>query len=327
MLYLHGLGHFHPGNIITNEFLADLDIGCSEEWIMERVGIKTRQTALPLDYIRSTRNSDPRAAREASLYDHGQMGALAAGMAIERAGITAGDIGMVISGSSAPDHVSPAEASSVATELDITVPCFDITSACSTFGTQLRLLSSMKPEELPPYILIVNPESLTQTVDYSDRRVVPLFGDGSSAAVVSLNIPSGIVVTNCLVDSNPQGWNKVMIPRFNYFSQDGNAVQGFAIRKTTEGVRRLMNGAANGTNSIKFIGHQANLGMLTTVCERCGIGNSNHWFNVDNFGNTGCSSAPAVLSQHWDDLRPGDHVAMVVVGSGLTWASMMIEVK
>jgi 3-oxoacyl-[acyl-carrier-protein] synthase-3 len=185
----------------------------------------------------------------------------------------------------------------------------------------------MRPEELPPYILVVNPESLTQTVDYSDRRVVPLFGDGSSAAIVSLTVPSRIEIGNCLLDSNPQGWNKVMIPRYDYFSQDGNAVQGFAIRKTTEGIRRLMNGDGGENKGLKFIGHQANLGMLNTVCERCGIEEGDHWYNVDTFGNTGCSSAPAVLSQHWEAMRPGDRIAMVVVGSGLTWASMMIEIK
>ncbi|MCK9276140.1 MAG: ketoacyl-ACP synthase III [Syntrophales bacterium] len=326
MLFLHGLGHFHPENIITNRFLADLDIGCSEEWIIERVGIRTRRTVLSLDYIASTKNSDPRAAKDASMYNHRQMGAFAARMALRRAGISPEDIGMVISGSSAPDYVSPAEASSIAMELGITVPCLDVNSACSTFGSQMRILASMKPKELPPFVLVVNPESLTQTVDYADRRAVPIFGDGSSAAVVSPTVKSAVYIDDCLLDSNPQGWNKVAIPRYDYFSQDGNAVQGFAIRKTTEGLRRLM-ATSKGRDIVKFVGHQANLGVLTTVCDRCGIEEENHWYNVDIFGNTGCSSAPAVLSQHWDSLHSGDSVAMVVVGSGLTWASLMIKVS
>ena len=64
-LYLHGLGHFHPEVEITNRFLEDLDIGTSDAWIMERVGIRSRRTVLPLDYIRETRNRDPRLVREA----------------------------------------------------------------------------------------------------------------------------------------------------------------------------------------------------------------------------------------------------------------------
>ena len=85
-LYLHGLGHFHPETEITNRFLEDLDIGTNDAWIMERVGIRSRRTVLPLDYIRETRNRDPRAAREAMLYGNAETGRRAAEMAIARAG-------------------------------------------------------------------------------------------------------------------------------------------------------------------------------------------------------------------------------------------------
>ena len=70
-LNLLGIGHFHPESEITNRFLEDLDIGTSDDWILERVGIRTRRTALPLDYIRETRNADPRAAIEAAGYQPG----------------------------------------------------------------------------------------------------------------------------------------------------------------------------------------------------------------------------------------------------------------
>ena len=84
-LYLHGLGHFHPESEITNEFLADLDIGTNDQWIMERVGIRARRTVLPLDYIRETRNVDPGGAVEAAMYTHADTGGRAAEMALERA--------------------------------------------------------------------------------------------------------------------------------------------------------------------------------------------------------------------------------------------------
>jgi len=78
MLYLHGLGHFYPENVITNRFLSELDIGSSEEWILERVGIVTRHTVLPLDYIKATKNRDLRRVMEASLYNNAQTAAAAA---------------------------------------------------------------------------------------------------------------------------------------------------------------------------------------------------------------------------------------------------------
>ena len=97
-LYIHGMGHFHPDNIVDNAFLEELDIGTNEEWILERVGIHVRRTVLPLDYIRETKNSDPRLGQEAAEIDSRQCAAAAADMALQRAGISRQQIGMVIAG-------------------------------------------------------------------------------------------------------------------------------------------------------------------------------------------------------------------------------------
>ncbi len=326
MLYLHGLGHFYPENCITNPFLEALDIGTSEEWILERVGIHTRRTSLPLDYIKETKNRDPREAFAAGLYNNAKTGAAAARMALDRAGIKPEDVGLVISGSSAPDNVSPAEASTVAAELGIDVPCFDLNSACTSFGLQIHFLNLMRPEALPPFILVVNPENLTRCIDYTDRKSAVLFGDGSSAAVVSATVPSRASFTACSYESKPSAWDKVGIPRMGYFQQDGNAVQGFAIRKTTESIRTLQECYSVNGNRFIFIGHQANLGMLQTVCERTGITERNHWHAVKDYGNTGSSGAPAVLSQHWEELCAGDRVALALVGAGLSWVHMILKV-
>ncbi|MCH7892174.1 MAG: ketoacyl-ACP synthase III, partial [Gemmatimonadetes bacterium] len=84
-LYLHGLGHFHPENEITNRFLEELDIGTDEQWIMDRVGIRSRRTVLSLDYIRDTRNRDPSQAMEAAQYTHADTGVMATALALARA--------------------------------------------------------------------------------------------------------------------------------------------------------------------------------------------------------------------------------------------------
>ena len=106
-----------------------------------------------------------------------------------------------------------------------------------------------------------------------------------------------------------------------------DAVQGFAIRKTTDALRIIQAANPSLNGHMKFVGHQANLGMLRTVCERCGISPENHWHNVELFGNTATAGAPGALSQHWDDLKPGDSVAIIQVGAGLSWAHMMLTVK
>ena len=106
-LYLHGLGHFHPENEITNRFLEELDIGTNDAWILERVGIRSRRTVLPLDYIRD--DAQPRPARGAVEADALHATPRPAGAPprwrSRAPGIDRSDIGMVIAGSSAPDTV------------------------------------------------------------------------------------------------------------------------------------------------------------------------------------------------------------------------------
>jgi 3-oxoacyl-[acyl-carrier-protein] synthase-3 len=328
-LHLHGLGHFHPENEISNKFLEELDIGTDDAWIVERVGIRARRTVLPLDYIRQTRNADVRASEGAALYTNAQLGARAAELALARAGIERSRIGMVISGSSAPRGLCPAEAAFVAKELGLEVPAFDLNSACTTFLTQLYHLSLMNPELLPDFVLIVQTETLTSVTDYSDRNTAVLFGDGAAAAVLSLRVPGRARVQHVLVQSSPAGADKVLIPRTGYFRQDGRAVQMFAIKRTREGYERLVEARRDDpeaeTRPLHFVGHQANLRVLEQVCERCGIAPERHRANVELHGNTGGASAPSVLSMEWEKWQRHDDVAVSVVGGGLTWGRALLR--
>ncbi|MCG2741772.1 MAG: ketoacyl-ACP synthase III [Syntrophaceae bacterium] len=326
MLYLHGIGHFHPENAITNRFLEELGIGTDEAWILERVGIRERRTVLSLDYIRQTKNRDVRAAHEASLYRNAETAAAAAQMALERAGITPRDIGLVLSGSSIPSFSTPAEAATVAAELGIDAPCLDVSSACTTFGMQVEFVNRMAVDKLPPFVLMVQPEGITRAIDYSDRSASVLFGDATTAAVVSATVPARAAFTESSCGTNPSGWEKVTIQTTSHFRQEGQAVQGFAIRRMTESLQGLKSGLAQ-EGRFHFIGHQANLGALQTVCERAGIPDDQHWYNVVDFGNTGGAGAPAVLSRHWEELISGDQVAICLVGAGLTWVSLMLTVE
>jgi 3-oxoacyl-[acyl-carrier-protein] synthase-3 len=327
-LYLHAVGHFHPDNVIDNRFLEELDIGTSDEWIIDRVGIRERRTVLPLDYIRSTRNADVRAGQEAALHSNVETAKRAANMALQRAGLKAKDIGMVVAGGCCPEMAIPSEACRVAAALDIDAAAFDVNSACSSFGAQVHLLASMR--ELPSYVLIVNPENTTRVVDYADRANSVLWGDGTSAAIVSLEAPARVRVVETTLASSPAGCAQVTIPRFGHFGQEGSAVQRFAI-KTTQGCLEAMLPAARAHlaetgGTLHFMGHQANLLVLQAVARHAQIADHEHWFNVVDRGNTGAAGGPSVLSQHWCDLERGDVVILAVVGSGLTWSSLRMEV-
>ena len=321
------MGHFHPENIISNKFLEDLDIGTNSEWIMERVGIQNRRTVLPLDYIRQTKNVNTMESFPIRQYKNYQMGAAAARMALERAGLKPQDIGLVIAGSSSPDNISPAEASAMAADLGIEALCFDMNSSCSTFGMHVNFLLRMQPDTLPPYVLLIGAESPTRAINYSDRNSAVLFGDGAIAAVVSTKVPARANFVSGGFDSRPSGWRKVGIDGDWTFHQDGNAVQGYAIRTTTDCLKLLQDQYETEARRFIFIAHQANYMMLKTVCERRGIKPENHWYNVDQFGNVGCCGAPSALSMNWDKIQPGDNIAMVIVGAGLAWAYAMLKVE
>jgi len=324
-LHLHGLGHFHPENQITNQFLVDLDIGTTDDWILERVGIRSRRTVLDLDYIRQTRNRDTRAALEASVYTNAEMGRRAAEMAIARAGVDRRAIGMVLTGGSAPDTVCPAEACNVADLLGLEVPAFDVNSACTSFFALFYVVSLADPAKLPEFVLLVSPEGFTRTVSYDDRSTAVLWGDAAAAAVVSTRSRGRVEVLGNSIDSRPSGKDKVVVPRTGHFRQEGRAVQMFAIRRSIEGFETLRAGYAQEGRPFHFVGHQANLRMLEAVCRHCRVPPELHHSNVESFGNTGAASGASVVSMLWDDLTDRDDVAMVGVGSGLTWARELLR--
>ena len=145
----------------------------------------------------------------------------------------------------------------------------------------------------------IQPENFTRSIDFSDRSSAVLFGDGSAAAVLSATVKARAAFVQSSCRTNARRWERVTIPPGGHFRQDGHAVQGFAIRRMTESVRSLRSVPETG-GFFRFIGHQANLGALRTVCERAGIKDAEHWYNVDEFGNTGCAGAPSVLGP-----RPG----------------------
>ena len=326
-LNLVGLGHFHPENEITNSFLESLDIGTTDTWILDRVGIRSRRTALPLDYIKETKNRDPRLAIEAAEYSQAQMGARAARMALERAGIDASQIGLVIGGGCAPDTVTPADACNLARELEIEAPSFDVASACTSFYAGMYVLSMMAPERLPDYVLLVSMEGMTRTVDFSDRSSAVLWGDAAVAAVLSTKHAGRAEIMGNTLESSPVGAEKVVIPRLGHFDQEGRTVQMFAIKKTSAKYDVLHADWADDARPFHFIGHQANLRMLESVCKRCDIPSDLHHSNAEWFGNTGAASGASVLSQNWEKWQPQDDVAMVGVGAGLTWGSYLVRFK
>ena len=320
------MGHYHPKNTITNTFFEELGINTTSEWILDRVGIHERRTDLPLDYIKQTYNSNP-----AQMKDHWNANTAAAiqaagQMALQRADITANEIGLVIGGSSSPIYSVPTLASFASNALGINCPCYDVNSGCAMFNAHLDLVNKLEQSTLPDYILLVTSDHLTRSVNFADRSTAVLFGDCTTVAVLSKKIRSNMEITYTFLDSSPQGWDLITIPTGGHISMSGREVQKFAIKKTMESLEKAAQASSYRPSDHYFIGHQANLSMLQYVCKKLSIDTSKHLYNVDLFGNCGGASAPSVLSQNWDKFISGDEIGIAVVGTGLAWGASHIRV-
>ena len=325
MLYLHALGHYHPENIIDNAFLESLNINTHSEWILERVGIRERRTALSLDYIRKTYNKTPMLAFQQGEIAYAEGAAMAIHHALNRADIEPHQVGLVISGECILQYTLPANASVIAAATGIQSMGLDMNTACSSFATQMHYLNHLDDSALPEYIVVVNPGFFTSIIDFSDRNTAVLFGDGVAAAVVSKRHESLWRLIDSHVDSNPKEWSVVTSPIGGHFTQQGSRVQHFAIKTTTNELNFLSKRNGINLSEVYFIGHQANLTMLQSAASRAGITPDKHLYNVDRFGNCGAASAPSVFSQQWDLFKSNDQVLMCVVGAGLTWGGLLFK--
>lgn len=328
MLYIHGAGHYHPDNILDNAFFESLGIETNNEWIVERVGIHQRRTVLDPSYIRQTFNKDKTLTAQNLSISLEDTIKPAVTMAAERAGISIDQIGMVLASSCAHDFQLPSMASLAGAAMGLTrAPCIDVNTACSSFAAQMHMANSMADTGAADYILLIQVENWTKSIDYSDRRTCVLIGDAVTATIVSKKHPAPLQITETYIESDPLNWQKVKTPALGHFVQDGPAVQKFAIKKTIATFNVLQQRTEVDLTKHYFISHQANLTMLKSVCSKLGILDHKHLYNVDKYGNCAAAGAPSVLSQNWQKYQAGDQITVVVVGAGLTWGGMSIEVS
>jgi 3-oxoacyl-[acyl-carrier-protein] synthase-3 len=313
--FIRGIGHAHPSNVITNQFLTELNIGTTDEWILDRVGISERRTILPLEHILLTKNRD---RNENLKYIHEAAGTLveeAVNLALKRAGMSRDDVDLVIAGGCTPTNLIPSDSATYAHRLGISKPCIDFNAACSSFTAGVHFARNLFDYR---NILLINCEVPTTHVDYSDRKNCVLIGDACAATILSQD--EGIfTIENTLFKSNPSGCDKVVLPIDGFFQQDGPAVQKFAISHMVS-IYNQMNEALQPSS---FIGHQANLKALESVIQRATI--KKHYHNIELYGNTFAAGAPSVISQNYDKFEVGESIVVATVGSGLSWGGMRIR--
>ena len=310
-----GLGHYIPELRISNDDLARF-IDTSDEWIHTRTGIRHRHIAA-----------------EDSAHS---MAAKAATMALDKAGVLAEDIDMIVAATFTGDYAMPSMACLVQKDIGASnAMCFDLNAACSGFVYGLDVAEQFIRVGKHKKVLVIGSEKLSQILDWSDRGTCVLFGDGAGAAVLEAKTQSGILNTvnkaigedfECLYAKNPA--NKT--PYYegsdeHYLKMSGQEVFQFACSKVPESILELLDSSGVKAEDVDhFVLHQANARIITKIAKRMKIPVDKFYMNMDKYGNTSAASIPIALSELQDKLA-GKKVVIAGFGGGLTYGSSLIQ--
>lgn len=318
-----GLGRYVPRRVLTN---ADLErmVDTTDEWITVRTGIKERRVAAPEE---ATSDLALEAAREA----------------LERAGLDAADLDLILVGTASPDMIFPATACLVQERLGAKrAGAVDVSAACSSFVYALGLAHAQIVAGLAERVLVVGADTLSRITNWKDRATCVLFGDSAGAAVV---VPSdsqaGLLSFWLGADgggssllSLPAGGSRLpasyeTVERAqHYIHMNGPEVFKFASRIIPRAIEEACQRAGVSADEVDlFIPHQANVRIIQAAAERLRQPLEKFYVNVHKYGNTSSASVPVALYEAVEEgrVKPGDLVVLVAFGGGLTWASCALR--
>ncbi len=322
--YLAGVGKYAPPRIMKNAEFAELGLETDDEWIVQRTGIRERHIAAAHETNRT-------------------MASAASRVAMERAGVTAGELDLIVLGTASPDRLLPSTAVDVQAELGATrAAAFDVMAACSSFLYGLIVAEGLMQNGSAETALVIGTEKLTTIVDWKDRSTCVLFGDGSGAAVLKRSDGTkGILSSFMRTDGRlaellyrPSGGAahpfdaQVLQERSFYVKMEGREVFKHAVRSMSEAADRALDGAKlTGADIDVMIPHQANIRIIEATAKHAGIPMDKVYVNVDRYGNTSSASVPIALEEALASgrIKEGMNVLLVAFGAGFTWASLVIR--
>jgi 3-oxoacyl-[acyl-carrier-protein] synthase-3 len=320
-LAITGLGMAVPEQRLTN---ADLErmVHTSDAWIVERTGIRERRVAGP-DETSATLGTDAAAA------------------ALKDAGLTPGDIGLLVVATTTPVQLFPSTAVHIQDALGLRCGAFDVMAACSGFVYGLVTAAGMMtaesglssgrgsgPAGRRP-ALVVGSETLTRVVDPTDRSTIILFGDGAGAAVVDHSVePDGGLLSWDLGSDGSLISLLEVPPGARWLRMEGKEVFRRAVRVVVESSSNALEKAGMTPDDVDlFVPHQANVRIIDAVCSRIGIPMERTVVNIDRYGNTSSASIPLALAEAAEEgrLTGGEVVLVSGFGAGMTWASAVLR--
>ncbi len=314
-------GRFLPPQVVTNDDLAKI-VDTNDEWIQSRTGIRERRIGPP----------EMLAA---------EMGAHSARQAMERAGVEAGEVDIVIVSTATPDRWLP----STACDIQALLGCgnalaFDLQAACSGWLYGVTMAEGFLAAGRGEVALVVATEKMSNIVDWEDRATCVLFGDGSGAAVLR---PSegerGILSAHHRSDGNlaellfrPGGGvrmpldQEVVGRRDHLMQMSGREIFKNAVRSMAEACdQALQQAGLTGDDIDLMIPHQANIRIIEATAKYAGIPMDKVFVNVDRYGNMSSASIPVALDEALEQglIQPGMNILSATFGAGLTWGAMV----
>lgn len=328
-----GMGWALPTTEITNDFLhREVGLKKGEEWARSRLGIERRWSVLSQEYILRTRNADPAQAVQHARA-RGQtpvtLGADAARMALKNAGVRPDQIGLIVCNCDLPFDPVPGTANYIAKELGISSGAhLDVNTACSSFARHMQLLSDMRPEALPEYVLAIQTSAYTTRTSYAPECFDGyIWGDGAAAQVCSQRHRGRLYVEPLVFETSPAGVDDVKVDGDMHFWQDGGRVREFSIRKTVETFEAVAAVKHLYADEVYTVTHQANFVMQESILGHLHLPKERHITNVKDQGNIAAAGMPSALAQKLPELKRGDKIVYAVLGAGLAWGGGYMEVQ
>ncbi len=313
-----------PDKRVTNDDLAAQllkdGIETSDEWIRTRTGILERRFA------------DPEKGETTT-----SLAVAAARQALDRSGLKAEDIDLIIVATTTPDMVFPSTAARVQSALGATgCAAFDVQAVCAGFIYALNAADAML--RAGPYraAIVIGAETMSRVIDFKDRSTCVLFGDGAGAVVLESSSDPGVLAARMYADGrydeNVLGLTAHLengaIVGNPYINMDGRQVFKLAVEGLVDSAREVANLACVHTEDVAlFVPHQANLRIMSMVAKKLGIPEERMVKTVSEHGNTSAASVPLALDRAVEAgmVKPGELVLLQAVGAGMAWGSALIR--
>ncbi len=311
-----GLGAYAPERVITNDELARM-VDTSDEWIIERTGIRERRIA-----------ADSQALSDLSMP--------AARQALEQAGSDGTDVDLLIVATVTPDMMFPSTAAILADQLGAKdAAAYDLSAGCTGFMYALAQAYGMVASGLTRRALVVGGDVLSRILDWTDRSTVVLFGDGAGAVVLEPSEEAGFLAFELGADGAggeylwlPGSGSRKFEDPDRLVKMNGREVFKFATRVLVSSAEAVLQQCRESVEDVDvYVPHHANVRIIDHATKKLGIPSDRVVVNVDRYGNTSSGSIPLALADAQADgrLRPGSLVLMTGMGAGLTWGSALMR--